>query len=166
MYGTDDWGGAKFVDLLTASLKAITYLLKLGKIRTFAEFCIDAQPLSSCRHEAGGYSNPPAQYKRGASARLSVLRRVITDILDDLAAPPTTTTDYGNILRDGGAAVCPTFMLYSRALLRRFLTYRDAAFRARPFAKQPCQLGLSGVAACGASLDHATTWEPYGDLFK
>eukprot|EP00873_Tetraselmis_striata_P005476 jgi/Tetstr1/425740/TSEL_016160.t1 len=36
---------------------------------------------------------------------------VILDILDDLA--PATTTDYGNMVRDG-AAVCWTFMFYSR----------------------------------------------------
>eukprot|EP00873_Tetraselmis_striata_P033338 jgi/Tetstr1/453602/TSEL_040559.t1 len=108
---------------------------------------------------------------------------VITNILNDLATLPTTTTDYGNILRDC-AAVCLTFMFYSlgesnvscrlrdmdvdahnitlfvnlekgghrkrrdgfkpqlqihatavrtwTALLRRFITYRDAAFRAAP----------------------------------
>eukprot|EP00873_Tetraselmis_striata_P046368 jgi/Tetstr1/466632/TSEL_011120.t1 len=38
---------------------------------------------------------------------------VITDILDDLAALPTTNTDYGNILC-GGAAIRSTFMFYSR----------------------------------------------------
>eukprot|EP00873_Tetraselmis_striata_P009347 jgi/Tetstr1/429611/TSEL_019509.t1 len=113
---------------------------------------------------------------------------VITNILDGLANLPMTTPGYGTILREG-AAVCATFMFYSRgesnvscrlrdmpvdphnitlyvnrekgghrkrrdgfkpllqipttavpawtALLRRFIAYRDAAFRAAPSAKQP-----------------------------
>eukprot|EP00873_Tetraselmis_striata_P035256 jgi/Tetstr1/455520/TSEL_042344.t1 len=39
---------------------------------------------------------------------------IIADILDNLAVFPTTTTDYGNILRHG-VAVCPTFTFYSRS---------------------------------------------------
>eukprot|EP00873_Tetraselmis_striata_P043572 jgi/Tetstr1/463836/TSEL_008650.t1 len=34
---------------------------------------------------------------------------VIPDLLDDLATLPTSTTDYGNTLRDA-ASVCSTFM--------------------------------------------------------
>eukprot|EP00873_Tetraselmis_striata_P011972 jgi/Tetstr1/432236/TSEL_002272.t1 len=40
MYGKDDWG-AKVLDLLTTSLSAITYSNCEGKIRLFAELCID-----------------------------------------------------------------------------------------------------------------------------
>eukprot|EP00873_Tetraselmis_striata_P001734 jgi/Tetstr1/421998/TSEL_001242.t1 len=51
---------------------------------------------------------------------------VITDILDDLATLPMTTPGYGTILH--------------KALLRRFIAYHDAAFRAAPAAKQPERL--------------------------
>eukprot|EP00873_Tetraselmis_striata_P039193 jgi/Tetstr1/459457/TSEL_004825.t1 len=61
---------------------------------------------------------------------------VTTDILDELATLPMATPGYCTILREG-TAVCSTFMFYSRALLRRFIAYRDAAFRAAPSAKQP-----------------------------
>eukprot|EP00873_Tetraselmis_striata_P001510 jgi/Tetstr1/421774/TSEL_012677.t1 len=113
---------------------------------------------------------------------------VNTNLLGDLATLPMTISGYGTILREG-AAVCSTFMFYSRGesnfscrlydmavdthiitlfvnrekgghrkrldgfkpllqipttavpawttLLRRFIPYRDAAFRAAPFAKQP-----------------------------
>eukprot|EP00873_Tetraselmis_striata_P044352 jgi/Tetstr1/464616/TSEL_009370.t1 len=38
----------------------------------------------------------------------------ITGTLDDLATLPMTTPGYGTILRDEGAAVCSTFVFYSR----------------------------------------------------
>eukprot|EP00873_Tetraselmis_striata_P012800 jgi/Tetstr1/433064/TSEL_022399.t1 len=45
LYGTDYWG-AKVLDLLTTSLTAITYSNYEGKIRLFAEFCIDGEGIS------------------------------------------------------------------------------------------------------------------------
>eukprot|EP00873_Tetraselmis_striata_P011629 jgi/Tetstr1/431893/TSEL_021382.t1 len=44
-YGTDDWD-AKVLDLLTTSLTASTYSNYEGKIRLFAEFCIDEEGIS------------------------------------------------------------------------------------------------------------------------
>eukprot|EP00873_Tetraselmis_striata_P025411 jgi/Tetstr1/445675/TSEL_003480.t1 len=43
--GTDEWDAAKVLDLLTTSLTAITYNCE-GKIRLFAEFCIDEEGIS------------------------------------------------------------------------------------------------------------------------
>eukprot|EP00873_Tetraselmis_striata_P000319 jgi/Tetstr1/420583/TSEL_011672.t1 len=43
--GTDDWG-ARVLDLLTTSLTASTYSNYEGKIRLFAEFCIDEEGIS------------------------------------------------------------------------------------------------------------------------
>eukprot|EP00873_Tetraselmis_striata_P038884 jgi/Tetstr1/459148/TSEL_004595.t1 len=45
LYGTDDWG-AKVLDLLTTSLMASTYSSYEGKIRLFAEFCMDGEGIS------------------------------------------------------------------------------------------------------------------------
>eukprot|EP00873_Tetraselmis_striata_P044254 jgi/Tetstr1/464518/TSEL_009276.t1 len=45
LYRTDDWG-AKVLDLLTTSLTASIYSNYEGKIRLFAEFCIDEEGIS------------------------------------------------------------------------------------------------------------------------
>eukprot|EP00873_Tetraselmis_striata_P035737 jgi/Tetstr1/456001/TSEL_042779.t1 len=42
LYGTDGWS-AKALDILTTTLTAITYSNYEGKIRLFAEFCIDEE---------------------------------------------------------------------------------------------------------------------------
>eukprot|EP00873_Tetraselmis_striata_P041738 jgi/Tetstr1/462002/TSEL_007073.t1 len=180
LYGTDD-SGAKVLDLRTASLTGSTYSNYGGKIRLFAEFCIDEEGISpmdctevTCvryltwiaergtigadslqpylsaintflRHT--GRDDAPAtvlaisDMKRALQIRQvktsEELRRaplpcdVITNIFDDLANLPMTTAGYGTILREG-AAVCSTFMFYSRGESSVSCQLRDMHGRGPP----------------------------------
>eukprot|EP00873_Tetraselmis_striata_P014330 jgi/Tetstr1/434594/TSEL_023685.t1 len=114
LYGTGDWR-AKVLDLLTTSLTAGTY----------DEFFISEEnnPPMGCAGEVDSPATGPTiiDMEHALQIRqlntIAELRRaplpcdVITAILD-LAALPTSTTYYGNILRDG-TAVCLAFMFYS-----------------------------------------------------
>eukprot|EP00873_Tetraselmis_striata_P014390 jgi/Tetstr1/434654/TSEL_023745.t1 len=121
LYGTGHGISKVLIDHLTTSLTASTYADYEGiKIRLIAEFCIDKEGTSPLDCAQGDSSGQPS-YRHEASAPAPEARRqqgdptrrnVITDLFDDMAALPTSTTDYGNILRED-ANVCSTFMFYS-----------------------------------------------------
>eukprot|EP00873_Tetraselmis_striata_P007450 jgi/Tetstr1/427714/TSEL_017838.t1 len=81
---------------------------------------------------------------------------VITDILDNLATLPMTTPGYGTILREG-AAVCSTFMFYSRGESSDSCRLRDMAVdhntsRGNPYDISRSEYGANNLSAYAAPL--------------
>lgn len=68
LYGTDDWG-SKVLDPLTTSLTANTYANHEGKIRLFAEFCIDEEGTSPLECTEAVCVRYLARLTRGARER-------------------------------------------------------------------------------------------------
>eukprot|EP00873_Tetraselmis_striata_P016104 jgi/Tetstr1/436368/TSEL_025201.t1 len=110
LYDTYDWG-PKVLDIFTTSFTARPHL---SAIKIFLRH--------TGREDAPGTGQAIINMKRALQNRHLKTNEelgrdpracdVITDILDDLATLLTTTTDYGNILRDS-AMVCSTFIFYS-----------------------------------------------------